>query len=149
MYLLYLNQNLMLYNYIVLKGSDPIEFDQIWLATGFTHSVNNTSVLKDLCDQRPFATTPAGMPILNDDLSWKLEEMKKDGDDSDGSSPASEPNDQDQKTGTASNLWIMGPLAGLTLGPDALNLMGARHGAVRIAKTLRNDPLWQDLGSES
>ena len=70
------------------------------------------------------------MPILNDDLSWKFEEG-----DSDGTHPSS-------------NLWIMGPLAGLTLGPDALNLMGARHGAVRIAKTLRKDPQWQDLATE-
>ena len=114
-----------------------MEYDQIWLSTGFTHSVNNTPVLSDLCDQLPFATTPAGMPILNDDLSWKLEETKMEEDLMAG------------LTSSSSNLWIMGPLAGLTLGPDALNLMGARHGAVRIARTLRNDPLWQDLDTES
>lgn len=118
----------------VLQGSDPVEFDQIWLATGFTHSVNNTPVLKDLCEQLPFATTQAGMPILNNDLSWKLEETQCNQGNSDGN-----------RVDTSSNLWIMGPLAGLNLGPDALNLMGARHGAVRIAKTLRNDPLLQDL----
>ena len=33
----------------------------------------------------------------------------------------------------------MGPLAGLELGPDALNLMGAQHGAVRVAKALRQE----------
>ncbi|CAJ1956437.1 unnamed protein product [Cylindrotheca closterium] len=130
-------------------GSDPVEFDQIWLATGFTHSVNNTPVLKDLCDQLPFATTPAGMPILNSDLSWKLEQTKDNECNSDGRSSAIEQNEtEDDEVEASSNLWIMGPLAGLTLGPDALNLMGARHGAVRIAKSLRNDPLWQDLATE-
>jgi hypothetical protein len=33
----------------------------------------------------------------------------------------------------------MGPLAGLELGPDALNLMGARQGAVRVANAVRAD----------
>ena len=133
---------------VILQGSDPVEFDQIWLATGFTHSVDNTPILKDLCNHLPFATTAAGMPILNSDLSWKLEQTKDNEANCDGRSPAIEQNETEKKVKASSNLWIMGPLAGLTLGPDALNLMGARHGAVRIAKSLRIDPLWQDLATE-
>ena len=41
------------------------------------------------------------------------------------------------KTVLRNRLYIMGSLAGLELGPDALNLIGARHGAVRIAKVPR------------
>ncbi len=36
-------------------------------------------------------------------------------------------------------MYIMGALAQLQLGPDALNLAGGRHGAVRIATALRRD----------
>lgn len=36
-------------------------------------------------------------------------------------------------------IWFTGALAALQLGPDALNLVGARHGSVRIARAIRQD----------
>ena len=65
-----------------------------------------------------------GLPVVNPDLSWKL------GDKTD---------EPEWKRKARERLWVMGPLASLELGPDALNLMGARQGAVRVARALRTD----------
>ena len=66
------------------------------------------------------------MPVLDQDLSWKTN--------LEGSSE-----EPPWKSVLRRRLFVMGSLAGLELGPDALNLVGARHGAVRIAKALRED----------
>ena len=36
-------------------------------------------------------------------------------------------------------IWLSGALAAIELGPDALNLIGARHGSVRVARATRQD----------
>jgi hypothetical protein len=50
-----------------------------------------------------------GLPLLQKDLSWAEGE----------------------------NFYVMGAMAGLQLGPDALNLAGGRHGACKIARRIR------------
>lgn len=44
-------------------------------------------------------------------------------------------------------LYVMGALAQLQLGPDALNLAGGRHGAARVATSIRKS-LWKERRGE-
>jgi hypothetical protein len=108
-------------------GSKPQHFDMIWLATGFENNLDNCQLFSDILktDQLPIDTV-RGLPVLDSDLSWKQSSTL----------PKNEP---EWKRRARKRLWLMGPLAGLELGPDALNLMGARHGAVRVATALRKD----------
>jgi hypothetical protein len=55
-----------------------------------------------------------GYPALHDDLSLICPERS-----------------------SLSKLFVMGSYAGLVLGPGALNLLGSRNGAYRIAKSVR------------
>jgi hypothetical protein len=70
--------------------------------------------------------TVNGLPVLNKHLSWRCPVDK-------------EANEPQWKKEARKRFWCMGSLAGLELGPDALNLIGARHGAVRVAKDIRYD----------
>lgn len=110
-------------------GSEPELYDMVWLATGFENQLDNYSFLDKIRRELPIETEQ-GLPALSKDLTWV--------------SPSIVPDDTNGgeslwKSTVRNRLWMMGPLAGLELGPDALNLMGARHGAVRIAKALRAD----------
>ena len=81
--------------------------DFVWLATGGALDMNLVPILGSLLAQRPIPTA-AGLPQLQQDLSW------------DAQTP----------------LHIMGAFAQLELGPDALNLAGARSGSAIIARTI-------------
>lgn len=82
-------------------------YDFIWLATGGALDMSLVPILESLQVQRPIMNT-AGLPHLQPDLSW------------DKNCP----------------LHIMGAFAQLQLGPDALNLAGARSGGAIVAKTI-------------
>lgn len=86
-----------------------IECDVILLAIGADLDIKEC-ILRDMMEQAPTPTCQ-GLPMLQYDLSWSK----------------------------ADNLYVMGAMAGLQLGPDALNLAGARHGACRIAQKLRRE----------
>jgi hypothetical protein len=81
--------------------------DLVWLATGGNLDLNLVPILASLQAQRPIRTT-RGLPVLQPDLSW------------DAGCP----------------LYVMGAFAQLQLGPDALNLAGARSGGVLVARAL-------------
>ena len=82
-------------------------FDQVWLATGGNLDLGLVPIFKSLMKQRPIKTS-GGLPSLQADLSW------------DRLCP----------------LHVMGAFAMLQLGPDALNLAGARSGGVLVARAL-------------
>lgn len=96
--------------------------DMIWLATGFANQIENHELLHKLCLSLPIQTE-AGLPVLNSDLSWGTDD--------------NEAERVPWKQVARNRFWVMGALAALELGPDALNLMGARQGAVRVARAIR------------
>ena len=82
-------------------------FDDIWLATGGVLDMNLVPLLALFKSHWPIPEFE-GLPLLQPDLSWDVK----------------------------CPLYIMGAFAQMELGPDALNLAGARSGSVLIAKSL-------------
>jgi hypothetical protein len=76
----------------------------VFLATGFEASVAGSALLSQLQQQAPVALVD-NLPPLDDTLQWRDDVP----------------------------VHIMGGAAALQLGPGALNLMGARAGAERVA----------------
>ena len=106
-------------------GSDTEGYDMIWLATGCENHLDSYSVFSHLRDVLPVDVVN-GLPVLDKRLSWRR--------------PHEEATDESTwKMMARKRLWCMGALAGLELGPDALNLIGARQGAVRVATAIRYD----------
>lgn len=87
---------------IVLDDETCLRSDRLWLATGTDCSVDACRLLDDVVTSHP-CEQHLGLPDLDTDLSWP---------------------------GTA--LHLSGRLAGLTLGPAAGNIWGARRAAERI-----------------
>lgn len=104
------------------------EYDMIWLVTGCQNHVLKYPALASLLQSLPLKLVN-GLPVLGKDLSW-----------SDGVSNEKEPS---WKKVARARCWCMGVLAGLELGPDALNLVGARQGSVRIAQSIRFDMMME------
>ena len=86
-------------------------FDCIWLATGGTLDLHLIPILDSLAAQQPIHITD-GLPLLQPDLSW----------------------------GEYCPFYVMGAFAQMQLGPDALNMAGARSGSVIIARSLLSMP---------
>jgi len=112
-------------NHFVVKlddGSPTQQFDLIWLATGGDNDIGLYPVLSRLNQAMPLHLVH-GLPVLCQNLSWKgvKDDRNK------------EPKWIRELRG---NLWVLGCLAGIQLGPDALNLIGARHGSVKVAKDI-------------
>lgn len=89
-------------------ATPPIVSDVLLLATGADIDVEQYPFLESLRAHTP-VDVYNGLPVLQPDLRWAPGE----------------------------NVFLMGTIAALELGPDALNLAGARHAACRIARTLR------------
>mmetsp|Transcript_2319 Transcript_2319/g.3540 ORF Transcript_2319/g.3540 Transcript_2319/m.3540 type:complete len:568 (+) Transcript_2319:224-1927(+) len=106
-------------------GSDSEQYDMIWLATGSENHIDHYSALSQLRQTLPVEVVN-GLPVLSKDLTWRCPPIES----------AHEPK---WKKIARGRFHCMGSLAGLELGPDALNLVGARHGAVRVAKAIRSD----------
>ena len=111
-------------------ATEPNFYDMIWLAIGAQNHIDHYSALSHLRQILPVDVVN-GFPVLNTDLSWRaptVEEVEESGID--------EPT---WKQVARKRIWLTGALAALQLGPDALNLVGARHGSVRIARAIRQD----------
>lgn len=93
-------------------GSECQPCDMIWLATGAQNHIDHYPALSHLREVLPVDVVN-GLPVLNTDLSWRAPEG---GD--------AEPT---WKQVARDRIWCMGALAALELGPDALNLIGARQ----------------------
>ena len=110
--------------HITFDDDSTANVDFIWLATGCEHVIDKYPVLDNLVEVLPMATVN-GLPVLSKDLSWV--------------STNGEFDESKWKNLARQRFYCMGSLAGLQLGPDALNLVGGRHGAVKIAKSIRDD----------
>jgi hypothetical protein len=114
-------------------GSPSENYDMIWLSTGTTNTVMQYPPLVSLEKVLPVQLVN-GLPVLSKDLSW-----------SDGRVINTEQEEEPiWKQIARKRCWCMGVLAGLELGPDSLNLVGARHGSVRVAQAIRCD-MMKDL----
>ena len=103
-------------------GSTTIT-DYIWLATGCKNTMDQYPLFDELRKVLPIETMN-GLPILSPDLNW---------------SSVDEVDECKWKKLARKRIWCLGALAGLQLGPDALNIVGARHGSVKVANSIRND----------
>lgn len=111
--------------HVSFSDDSSAEVDYIWLATGCENVIDRYPVLDKLREVLPIDVVK-GLPVLSQDLSW--------------TSPSNVETDESQwKCLARKRIWCMGSLAGLQLGADALNIVGARHGAVKIANAIRND----------
>ncbi len=91
----------------VLCQEEPsFQVDRIWLATGYRFDVRADPLLQDLQQQHPIPVV-GGLPVLEEDLCWP-----------------------------GCQLYVMGGLAALHLGPTARNLWGARSASERIVPSL-------------
>ena len=120
--------------HVILNDGTTTEVDFIWLATGCENVIDRYPLLSNLRKTLPIDIIN-GMPALSQDLSWS-------------SSSGAVDNDGDEekveeeckwKQLARKRLYCVGALAGLQLGADALNLVGARHGAIKVAKAIRCD----------
>lgn len=118
--------------------SSELRCDRIWLATGSENHLDNYVALNLLRETLPIQSIN-GLPILDSDLSWKLPDCHETG---------NEEEEPAWKQQARKRCFVCGVLAALELGPDALNLVGARHGAVRIAKAIRSQMCENGAGME-
>eukprot|EP00438_Fugacium_kawagutii_P028018 Skav236489 [mRNA] locus=scaffold1440:252119:253423:+ [translate_table: standard] len=91
---------------VVLNTDEVLEADYLICATGASMDVASDPLLGGLQEVHPLPLH-GGLPVLTESLQW-------------GSLP----------------VHLMGNLAALELGPDAVNLAGATRGAFRISKAL-------------
>jgi len=91
-----------------LRGQEGAQqFDRVVLACGHRPGCLELPLLADLCRRWP-TEIQGGLPVLSEDLQW----------------------------GGLRQLFVVGALAGLQVGPDAANLMGCRRAAHVVAQTL-------------
>jgi cation diffusion facilitator CzcD-associated flavoprotein CzcO len=88
-----------------------LECDRIWLATGTKLDATQNPLLADVLEEFPTGIVN-GLPILDDHLRWQ-----------------------------GCNLFLMGGLAALQIGPTACNLAGARMASDRIVNALTKPSL--------
>ncbi|MGQ9838451.1 MAG: FAD/NAD(P)-binding protein [Cyanobacteriota bacterium] len=91
-----------------IRSSDggSLRADRIWLATGSRVDIADEMILGEICETHPIATV-GGLPILDRHLRWQ-----------------------------GCELFVMGGLAALQVGPVARNLAGARMAAQKIVPAL-------------
>jgi hypothetical protein len=120
--------------HVMLNDGTATEVDYIWLATGCDNIIDRYPLLNNLRETLPIDVIN-GMPALSQDLSWsRSRSSNSEAVDNDG--------DEDEckwKQLARKRLYCVGALAGLQLGADALNIVGARHGAIKVAKAIRCD----------
>ena len=107
------------------EGSED-SYDKIWLAIGAQNHIDNYDCLYDLRETLPIEVVN-GLPVLENGLSWQsptLTDCK---------------HEPVWKQMARKRVWCMGALSALQLGPDALNIIGARQGSVRVARAIRRD----------
>lgn len=85
----------------------PVRADWVFLATGYSAAVPECALLRQLYEVAPVELVD-GIPALGQHLQWRPDVP----------------------------VHIMGAAAGLQLGPGAVNLIGARAGAERLAAVL-------------
>lgn len=125
--------------HVILNDGTTTEVDFIWLATGCENIINRYPLLSNLRETLPIDVIN-GMPALSQDLSWSRSSSSSEAVDNDGDEDEDEVEDECKwKQLARKRLYCVGALVGLQLGADALILVGARHGAIKVAKAIRCD----------
>jgi hypothetical protein len=91
----------------VQVGDEAMDFDVVLLGTGSSSDCTALPLVRNLLAEWPVPLV-GGFPVLTTDCQW----------------------------GPDAPVFVVGALAALQLGPGALNLMGARHGADIVATKL-------------
>lgn len=102
---------------VSMKRKDEVsvsKFGEIWLATGSCMDVNQEPIFKEMMKQCPVESV-GGFPAVTEELQWSRE---------------------------CPNFYVMGGYAALQLGPNAINLNGARAGAERVGSEILED--WEN-----
>jgi len=81
-------------------------FDRVILCTGFEQGVPGGTFITDSIRSNDLPIAPCGYPVVSVDLEW------------------------------SKNLFVMGPLAELEMGPTSRNITGARQAAQRIVSQI-------------
>jgi len=125
--------------HVILNDGTTTEVDLIWLATGCENIIDRYPLLSNLRETLPIDVIN-GMPALSQDLSWSRSRSSSSSEAVDNDGDEDEVEDECKwKQLARKRLYCVGALAGLQLGADALNLVGARHGAIKVAKAIRCD----------
>lgn len=114
--------------FVTFSTGDTGRFAAIWCATGTKLCVRSDPLLRDtvaFAETEATKAAAAGVPRGETVMAPRLLE---------DCIPVVTP---DCRLVPGLNLFVMGRYAGLELGPGAVNLMGARAGAARIARALR------------
>lgn len=93
---------------VELSNGDQLEVDQIWLATGSLIDIKQETLFDSIRAEYALEAFQ-GYPVLDQNLRWHPE----------------------------LDLFFIGAYASLALGPDGVNLAGARRGAFRIKEALQ------------
>lgn len=91
----------------VQVGDEVLNFDVVLLGTGSGADCTALPLIQNLLEKWPVPLV-GGFPVLSTDCQWRSDVP----------------------------VFVVGALAALQLGPGALNLMGARHGADIVATKL-------------
>ena len=91
-----------------VEGDRLGPFDRVWLATGGAPGVAGSPLFGAMLRARPVDVV-GGFPALHPSLRWDVD----------------------------TPVYVMGAAAALALGPDALNLAGARMSSCRVASVIR------------
>jgi cation diffusion facilitator CzcD-associated flavoprotein CzcO len=93
---------------VICSDGSQHEFDRIWLSTGTKFDATTEPLLKDVLAAHPINIVN-GLPVLEENLRWR-----------------------------GCELFIMGGLAALQVGPTARNLSGARMASDKIVPAILN-----------
>ena len=93
---------------ISLNGGETLKADLVILATGFENDSPGGSLIDNLIKKYNLPCAPCGYPKTDSHLRWHSE------------------------------LYVMGPLAELELGPVSRNIAGARRAAEKIVDAEKN-----------
>lgn len=94
---------------ILLNDDTQVKIEALWLATGSEVNVENEEILKAVIESKPINLV-SGYPCLQQDLRWA----------------------------SGWDLFIIGAYAALQIGPDAVNLSGARRAGFSVANSIRS-----------
>eukprot|EP00803_Ostreobium_quekettii_P006908 evm.model.scf_1685.2 EVM.evm.TU.scf_1685.2 scf_1685:9435-10904(-) len=93
---------------VLLSDDTEMVADRIWAATGSRMDVVEEGIFDPMMTSSPISTV-GGYPVLQPDLRWN----------------------------PGVNMYVIGAYSALAVGPDAVNLSGARRAGFKVAKSIK------------